>query len=83
MTIKNKKASYLYERTFYPNSGQPRPDAERQEFWSKNLGEEFFLRLYASIPEAADYLRAKDYAIDRLPKQSHRAENDAGEAREK
>lgn len=83
MTIKNKKASYLYERTFYPNSGQPRPDAERQEFWSKNLGEEFFLRLYAGIPEAADYLRAKDYDIDRLPKQSHRAENEAGEAPEK
>lgn len=38
----NERASYLYEREFYPVSGTHDPDPEKQEFWRKNLGEDFF-----------------------------------------
>lgn len=59
----NKKASYLYERQFYPVSGQLRPDAKKQEFWTKNLGAEFFSRVCAHIPEVQAYIQNRGYDV--------------------
>lgn len=63
----NKKASYLYERRFYPVSEQPHPDLKKQEFWKKNLGEDFFSRVCTHIPEVQAYIQNRDYDISGMP----------------
>ncbi len=63
----NERASYLYEREFYPVSGTHDPDPEKQEFWRKNLGEDFFSHIYARIPEVQAYMEDRDYDIAGMP----------------
>lgn len=61
----SKKASYLYERRFRPASEKLCPDPEKQEFWKKNLGAEFFSQICTYIPEVQDYIQNRDYDIPR------------------
>lgn len=63
----NKKTSYLYEREFHPVSGAYTLDSKKQEFWRKNLGEDFFSRIYAHIPEVRAYIQDRDYDIAGTP----------------
>lgn len=59
----DRRASYLHERIFYPDTGETDSNSDKLKFWRGNLGEELINRIYNYVPQAAAYLCDRDYDV--------------------
>ncbi len=59
----DRRASYLHERIFYPDTGENGRNPKKIKFWGGNLGEELLGRICNYIPQTEDYLCDRDYDV--------------------